>query len=217
VSRRSYDQFCAVAQALDQIGERWTLLLIRDLLPGPARFGDLMKSLPGLASNLLTQRLRSLEEHGLVVQDTLPPPAGVRVYRLTAQGRALTPTIEALASWGMGLMQGAEYRDPGNVRSLACALGVILRPRAMTGDNLRLTLRIAEQDVSCTIRDGDADIHLGPAIEPQATVSCDYSLAFRFVGGIDSIGAAIRRNEAALIGDAAAVDLLDLIRERPAT
>ena len=97
---KKYHQCCGVARALDRVGQRWTLLLVRDLLLGPRRFTDLARAHPGLTPNLLSDRLRHLEEEGIVVRDVLPPPAASRVYRLSARGQALEPVLLALAAWG---------------------------------------------------------------------------------------------------------------------
>src|ERR671923_662341 len=98
--KRSYDQWCAVARALDIVGERWTMLIVRDLLVGPKRYTDLLAGLPGIGTNLLAQRLRELEDRGLVERSALPPPAGATVYRLTETGAALEPVVHALGRWG---------------------------------------------------------------------------------------------------------------------
>ncbi len=216
MSKRSYGQFCALAQALDQVGDRWTMLILRDLMPGPARFRDLQESLPGLASNLLTQRLRSLEANGLVIQDTLPPPAGVRVYRLTPRGEDFGPALEAIATWGMNLMTSADYRRPGNARGIVSALRIALRTRIRPEDALRITLRIAEQDIACVIEAGELELVLGAARDATARISCDYPLIYRFVGGLDRFGAAIDRGEASLEGERSSIESLDRLRDRGA-
>src|SRR5215207_9479322 len=100
VSRRTYDQYCAVARALDVVGERWTLLLVRELLTGPKRFKDLLEGLPGIGTNLLTNRLKRLEGEEIVQRATLPPPAGSNVYELTELGWSLEPVIVSLSRWG---------------------------------------------------------------------------------------------------------------------
>src|SRR3989442_9142429 len=97
---RSYNQFCPAARALDVVGERWSLLIVRDLLAGPKRFKELREGLPGIATNLLASRLRSLERDGVVRKDRLAPPAGSLVYELTERGRALQPVLRELANWG---------------------------------------------------------------------------------------------------------------------
>src|ERR1700733_9314856 len=99
---RSYGDACGIARALDVVGERWALLVVRELLFGPQRFSDLRRGLPGASSNMLTDRLRELEAHGVVRRRTLPPPAACSVYELTARGRDLEPTLDALGAWGGG-------------------------------------------------------------------------------------------------------------------
>jgi DNA-binding HxlR family transcriptional regulator len=99
MSSRSYDHYCGLAFALDAVGERWALLVVRELLCGPRRFGDLHAGMPGVATNTLTSRLAELEEKGLVCRHTLPPPASTSVYALTERGRALEPAILELVKW----------------------------------------------------------------------------------------------------------------------
>src|SRR5919204_6019257 len=98
--KRSYDQWCAVARSLDIVGERWTMLIVRDLLVGPKRYKDLLAALPGIGTNLLAQRLRELEAHGVIERTALPAPASARVYGLTDKGHALESVISALGRWG---------------------------------------------------------------------------------------------------------------------
>src|SRR6188508_245397 len=98
---RTYDDGCGIAHALDLVGERWALLVVRELLLGPKRFTDLRAGLPGISANILSQRLRELEAEGIVARDTLPPPAGVAVYALTPRGAELEPVVLALGAWGI--------------------------------------------------------------------------------------------------------------------
>jgi len=104
--RRSYDQYCAVARGLDVIGERWTLLIVRDLLLGPKRYKDMLEGLPGIGTNLLADRLHEMERLGLVERTVLPPPAGSTVYRLTEAGEALEPAVFAIGRWGARYLVG---------------------------------------------------------------------------------------------------------------
>lgn len=109
--RRSYAQYCGAARALDVLGERWTLLIVRDLLPGPRRYGELGARLPGISTDLLTSRLRTLEEHGLVARETEVGVGRPVSYRLTAAGQELRPIIEHLADIGvrwLGAPAGSE-------------------------------------------------------------------------------------------------------------
>ena len=97
---KRYGQYCPVAHALDQIGDRWALLIVRELMLGQRRFTDLSEALPGIGSNIITARLRSLDTAGIVRKTKLPPPLGVTVYELTTDGRALEPVLVSLAQWG---------------------------------------------------------------------------------------------------------------------
>lgn len=111
MASRSYGQHCAVAKSLDAVGDRWTLLIVRELLDGPRRYGDLLTALAPIATDMLAGRLRDLESHGLLVKRALPKPASGTVYQLTADGRALEEVINALARWGRHLV---ETRTPGD-------------------------------------------------------------------------------------------------------
>src|SRR5436190_22444590 len=98
---RSYGQYCAVAKALDVVGDRWTLLIVRELMiGGPSRYTDLQNGLPGIATNLLADRLRDLEKAGIVLRETAPPPVATSVFSLTARGQALWPVLAELGRWG---------------------------------------------------------------------------------------------------------------------
>lgn len=98
--RRSYDQYCAVARALDTVGERWTLLIVRELLAGPRRYTDLHADLPGVSTDVLASRLKEMERDELVTRRRLPPPGAAYVYELTPRGRDLLPVLGVLAAWG---------------------------------------------------------------------------------------------------------------------
>lgn len=97
---KTYGQRCPLARALDLVGERWTLLVVRELLLGPRRYTDLAEGLPGVGSNILAARLADLQQAGLVTRREMPPPTAVTVYDLTEAGRALGPSISALSEWG---------------------------------------------------------------------------------------------------------------------
>src|SRR5919112_1219498 len=98
-SRRRYDDACGAAHALDLIGERWALLVMRELMLGPKRFSDLKRDLPGISANVLTQRLEGLEAAGLLVRRRLPPPASTQVYELTPWGYEAEPIVQSLGKW----------------------------------------------------------------------------------------------------------------------
>jgi DNA-binding HxlR family transcriptional regulator len=109
--RRSYDQYCPLSRALDMIGERWALLIIRELLAGPRRYTDLHADLPGVSTDVLATRLREMEQDGLVSRRRLPPPAAATVYELTPHAQDLLPALTALADWGAAAMTAPRPTD----------------------------------------------------------------------------------------------------------
>lgn len=138
---RTYGQWCPVAAGLDVLGDRWVLLICRELLIGDRRFTDLRGALPGLAPNLLTERLRSLQAAGLVETAELPPPAARTVYRLTEQGHGITPVLRALARFGVQHLDG----DPSPTFDARRALHSLVLPwRKRIDANLRVRLVLAE-------------------------------------------------------------------------
>jgi DNA-binding HxlR family transcriptional regulator len=127
MSRRSYEQACGLAAALDTIGERWSLLIVRELSLGPLRFSELARSVGGAPTDVLTRRLRDLEADGIVARRELEAPAAATVYELTELGRGLERPMFELARWGMNLQRAAEVVDLAP-SSLPNALRVLLRP-----------------------------------------------------------------------------------------
>ncbi|MEU5211155.1 helix-turn-helix domain-containing protein [Streptomyces sp. NPDC020742] len=123
--RRSYDQYCAVARALDAVGDRWTLLIVRELLGGSRRYTDLHADLPGVSTDMLASRLKDMERDGLVTRRRLAPPGASFVYELTPRGRALLPALTALADWGAPAL--AERRATDAVRAHWFAVPLIAR------------------------------------------------------------------------------------------
>jgi DNA-binding HxlR family transcriptional regulator len=115
-TKRDYGQFCGLAAGLNIIGERWTLLLVRELLVSPLRFNELLENLPGIGPNLLTERLRTLAEHGLVEQLSVPDDGRAKLYRLTEHGQQLRGPVLGLARWGMQFLSAAD-REGAEVRA----------------------------------------------------------------------------------------------------
>src|SRR5215213_6746295 len=163
--KRSYGQYCTVARALDVVGERWTLLLVRELSTGPKRFKDLLEGLPGIGTNLLASRLKMLEGEGIVRRATLPPPAGSSVYELTGLGRELEPVIVALSRWGTRFLdaphEGDELRAGWAAVAMRSALG------ARGGSSGTYELRIDGEVFHLRIRErGGGQAGLGPGSRP---------------------------------------------------
>src|SRR5437764_7376178 len=144
MTSRTYDQFCGIARALDLVGERWALLVVRDLILGPKRFTDLRRGLHGIGTNVLAARLKELERGGVVRRRTLPPPAASAVYELTDYGRALEGPLLALGRWGA--LSIGERQDGQSLRSewLAVALKAFFRPEAAREVRATIGLRFKD-------------------------------------------------------------------------
>ena len=169
---RSYDEYCSIAKSLDLVGDRWTLLVVRELsLRGPSRYTDLRNGLPGVATNLLADRLRDLEAAGLVAREEAPPPIATTLFRLTERGAGLKPVLDELMRWGLPLM--VEQRDADAVRShwLAGALEVMLGDRRTDGDPVTLELRLGDGPIVLTAADGGVKLSLGAASDPDAALA----------------------------------------------
>lgn len=167
---RSYHDPCGLARALDAVGERWALLVVRELLLGPKRFTDLAAGLPGLSQNVLSQRLRDLERAGVVTRTRLGPPAGTRAYRLTERGAELEAVLLALARWGSRAPLPEAGAELG-VDALALALRTTFDPVAAGGLHFTATLRLADDVLRATVHDGRLTIARGGAEAPDAVVT----------------------------------------------
>lgn len=174
MSRRSYGQTCGIARALDLLGERWTLLIIRDLLVGPCRYSDLLEGLPGIGTNLLADRLRVLEAEGLIHRRTLAPPAeSVTVYDMTPAGRELESVLHELVRWSwrhLGRPAKGQRSDP---RWTALALRAAFAPEAADGVDASYELQISGQTVWARVRDGTICTGVGSAEDPDVVLRSD--------------------------------------------
>ncbi len=141
VRRRSYDQFDATARALDSVGDRWTLLIVRELLGGPRRYTDLHADLPGVSTDVLASRLKDMEQSGLALRRKLPPPSAASVYELTERGLGLLPVLTALAEWGAPAL--AERRPTDAVRAHWSALPLLGALAGLTREGV-LEVRLDE-------------------------------------------------------------------------
>ena len=169
---RTYDQYCPVARALELVGERWTLLVARELLLGPRRFTDLMTGLPGISANVLAGRLKDLEEEGMVARRTLPPPAASAVYELTPDAAGLVSVLAAMAEWGMTML--GEPRAHDEVRGEWMVLGLaVTAPAPDVGNGTTYELHIDGEVLHVQVRDGNLRPHHGPADDPDAVLTMD--------------------------------------------
>jgi DNA-binding HxlR family transcriptional regulator len=169
-SGRSYHQYCAVARGLDLIGDRWTLLMIRDLLLGPKRYKDLLGGLPGIGTNLLADRLRELEELGVVERAVLPPPAGSSVYRLTELGQGLEPVVVAIGRWGARFLRPVRETDKLVPSAYFVAMRSLFRPELATGMDESLEVRVDDRVFEVRVAQGRCSIREGEAINPDAVM-----------------------------------------------
>lgn len=162
MTNRSYNQYCGLAYALDIVGDRWTILIIRELIPGPRRFTDLVEGLPGISSNLLAQRLKHLEQHGILSRRTLPPPAGSTVYELTSLGQALEQTLLELGKWGSQFVPPSSEDDALlNVGSYALTLKIFFRPEQAQGIDETYELHVDDEVLQVQIKDGEIHVQQG--------------------------------------------------------
>ncbi len=158
--KRTYLDGCAIAYALDVIGERWALLIVRELLYRPRRFTELGEVLTGISTNSLTQRLRELEEHGILVHRQLPPPAETWVYELTPFGRTLEPVLMVLGQWGSTL-PNQRAGQPMSVASLIGALRTHFSPERANGQPFAVGLILGRDELTLTVKDGELFIQGG--------------------------------------------------------
>ena len=214
-----YPQFCALARAAELVGERWTLLIVRELRQAPRRFGDLRERLDGLSPSVLTQRLGRLEAAGLVARRYLEPPAASTVYDLTAAGRALEPALLALTRWGTRWLLPPRPRERLDAEWLRLALHACARRTPSPTVALQLRVRAPRTDVLLRVEGGPDGTRVtdeaGPA---DMTGTADFRTMVALVTGRLSPSAARRDRGVRLDGDPTALDHLpDLFDLAPPT
>jgi DNA-binding HxlR family transcriptional regulator len=163
---KRYEQYCPMAHALDLVGDRWALLVIRELMHGPKRYTDLVDHLPGIGTNILAARLRDLERNGVVTRRTLPPPAASKVYELTDYGRELRPAMHELAMWGARSLGPPTDEDELFEGWLSNAMDIALAPLAPSG---RFEFRAGAEIASLV----DGEVVDGPIEDPHVLVEGD--------------------------------------------
>ena len=198
--RRTYGDGCSSAHALDVVGDRWALLIVRDLLFGPKRFSDLQAGLPHGSPNVLTQRLRDLEANGVVRRKRLPPPASANVYELTEWGAELEPVLLGLQRWGAGSPTFAAD-VPVGCDAAMLALKNAFDPDVARGVRLVAEVRFPLGTFRVAVADGHIDIARGPADHPDVVLETDPpTLEHLAFGGLD-LAVAEARGLAAVGGD----------------
>ena len=203
--RRSYDDACAAAHALDLVGERWALLVVRELLLGPKRFTDLRVGLPNASPNVLAQRLRELEAVGVVRRRKLPPPAASRVYELTEWGMELEPVIISLGRWGA--RSTSRPRDAAlGVDSFILSLRTMFDAGAAEGIEATYELRLGEEVFTAWVADGRFEVARGNAERPEAAIEAESGMLAALIYEGGSLDDALRSGVVKVDGDKEAVE-----------
>ena len=198
-SKRTYGDRCGIARALDNVGERWALLVVRELLLGPKRFTDLRAGLPRVGPDILAERLRELERSGIVRHRRLDPPAAAQVYELTDRGRALEPVILELGRWGSTAPVPSPEAPLGPDATMI-ALKTMFDPASAGDLEAELTVTVDERPFAVRVAGGELAIRHGIAEAPDATIATDPATLAEILWRDGSLTAAERDGSATLGG-----------------
>ncbi|MBM7774173.1 DNA-binding HxlR family transcriptional regulator [Actinokineospora baliensis] len=202
--KQDYGRGCGLAVGLGVLGERWTMLVVRELLIGPARFTALLENMPGIGPNLLSERLRTLAEHGVVEQVAIPGDGRAQRYRLTELGEQLRQPLLALARWGLGFLR--EDDSGGTTRAewgFLAVQSMVVREAVPEVDDT-YQFEVGGQDFVIEVRDGDVRFARGASPEPDMTVSCDADTFIRVGARLTSPAEMIATGAVRVSGDLAA-------------
>ncbi len=180
---KSYQQYCGLAKALDVVGDRWTLLIVRELLIGERRYGDLLEGLPGIATNLLAARLRDMQNAGLIVREALPPPASATVFRLTPRGEELRPVIRELGKWAGPLMTGCRKGERVRTRWMVLPAQFYLEDRFPADEPVAIQIKGGDESMVLESRNGRVRAREGVVANPDLTLSGSPELALGIMMG----------------------------------
>jgi DNA-binding HxlR family transcriptional regulator len=207
----TYHQHCPLARTLEIVGERWTMLIARELLLGPRRFTDLMEGLPGISANVLTGRLKDLEQAGLVSRRALPPPAASTVYELTEDAGGLADVLAAMTRWGTSMLGRPRRGDVVRSEWLLLAEAVTSpAPEAIEGATFEV--HSGDEIVHVEARDGRLHPRQGPAPHPTVVITARPTVLAEIASGALTVQAALDRDSVTVTGDkAAAGRFLDLL------
>jgi DNA-binding HxlR family transcriptional regulator/putative sterol carrier protein len=209
-----YQQYCGLARALDIAGDRWTLLIVRELMPGPRRFTDLIDGLPGISRNLLTERLRALEREGIVARRELPPPAARQVYELTGDGRDLAGAMVPLIGWGARRLGTRKPTETFRPRWAGLAMATFADREAAKGVSETYQYLGDRSAFYLVVDDGSIELHDGRADDPSVTVTADEETLAEIAGGNTTASAAAAAGALTISGERQAVDRLGRIFSR---
>jgi DNA-binding HxlR family transcriptional regulator/putative sterol carrier protein len=209
-----YQQYCGAARALDVVGDRWTLLIVRELLLGPRRFTDLLDGLPGISRNLLTERLRGLERDGVIAVQELPPPAARRVYELTADGRDLADAMIPLVAWGVRRLGVRRPDESFRPHWAALAMATFADREAARGIRETYQYVVDGTPFHFTVDDGSVELSYGPAQNPAVTLTMDEDTWADMASGKTTATAAAAAGALTIEGDRRAARRLARIFSR---
>ncbi|HEY2717124.1 MAG TPA: winged helix-turn-helix transcriptional regulator [Solirubrobacterales bacterium] len=202
MTERSYGQYCGLAGALDLVGERWTLLIVRELMSGPKRYTDLADGLTGIGTSLLARRLAKLESGGVIERRLLPPPAAATVYDLAPTGHELAAALGPLIAWGL---RHAVPEAPGDRRFNAtwCVLPFTqpANPQALAGIEATYEFRIGDSSALLLVDDGHAELLPSGSAAPDTVISMDPATVAALGAGRRTIGEAAAEGAIAVDGD----------------
>ena len=196
---RTQDDGCGIAHASDLLGQRWALLVVRELLLGPKRFTDLRAGIPDISPNVLGQRLRELEEAGILRRRKLAPPAAAQVYELTEWGRDLEPAVLALGLWA-SRSPGFPLGAPMGPDSLVLALKSTFQPEKTDGLEATYELRLGEVPFKITLKEGQFDASRGEVENPDAMIESDPGTIAGIVFGRNRLGKAVEAGKVKIDG-----------------
>ena len=214
MARTPYHQYCALARALDIAGDRWTLLIVRELAPGPRRFTDLIDGLPGISRKLLTERLRALEGAGIIARDELPPPAARRVYELTDDGRDLAVAMAPLIAWGARRLGERQPTESFHARWPAVGMAALGDREAAKGVSETYQYLVGDSAFHLTVDDGSIEVHDGRAEDPSVVVATDEKTWADIASGNVTSSSAAAAGVLTVDGDPRAVKRLGKIFSR---
>ena len=197
---RTYADPCGIARTLDHVGERWALLVVRELLLGPKRFTDLRDGLPNASPNVLAQRLRELEQAALVRRRRLPPPASCGVYELTEDGRRLGPTLRTLGAWALRL-PSYDRGAPVSPDSVVLGLGTFFDPDAAAELTADYELRLGEHIFRVRLADRQIELERGIPDTPDAIIDTDAETLAAVVWNERELADAVQAHDLTIEGD----------------
>ncbi len=206
MTTRSYNQYCGLSYALDVVGERWTLLIVRELVAGPRRFKDLLEGLPGISTNLLTERLKGLEQQGILNRRVLAPPAGSTVYALTPLGQSLEKAVLELGKWG------SQFVPPMTADVQLLRLGsyalthkTFFRPEQAQGVHETFELHVGNEILQVRIDDGEIAVQQGDALKADVVFHTDMPIYLGLFLGQIQPEDAIADGRVRVVGDPTAL------------